>query len=319
MRQMILPTEQAIGLIARHNISDERGHKLVAKGRRLDAGDITRLREHGIDTIAVVRLEADDMDENQAADVVATRIAGAAIRVRPAHHGRADVQATQAGMLMVDEVALQAWHTIAGVTIATRLRHTAVTPGQRVATVKILPFALPAAQVTAGWGVVVSVRPFVRTRVAVLLVGTPASYPRLRELHLVALQRRLQVVTAEVVVEQRVLPAEAELSQALQAVAQQADLVITLSETSIMGHDDVIPQAIERAGGVVTCYGAPVEPGNLLLLAQMGTVPILGAPGCVRSRMRNVVDMVLPRLVADDVPSARDIYALGHGGLLDVE
>lgn len=317
MRQMILPIEQAIGLIARHNISDERGRKLVSKGRRLDAGDITSLREHGIDTIAVVRLEAGDIDENQAANVVATRIAGAATLVRPAHHGRADLQATHAGMLMVDEVALQAWHQITGVTIATRLRHTAVTPGQRVATVKILPFALPATQVEAGSGVVVSVRPFVRTRVAVLLVGTPASYPRLRAQHLAALQRRLQVVTAEVVSEQCVSPDDAELSQALQVAAQHADLVITLSETSIMGHDDVIPQAIERAGGAVICYGAPVEPGNLLLLARMGMVPVLGAPGCVRSRTRNVVDMVLPRLVADDVPTASDVYALGHGGLLD--
>ena len=29
----------------------------------------------------------------------------------------------------------------------------------------------------------------------------------------------------------------------------------------------------------VECFGAPVDPGNLLLLAYRGDVPIVGAPG----------------------------------------
>jgi molybdenum cofactor cytidylyltransferase len=60
----------------------------------------------------------------------------------------------------------------------------------------------------------------------------------------------------------------------------------------------------------------PVEPGNLMLLAYRGNVPIVGAPGCARSKSYNVVDMVLPRLAAGEHLTRLDLIALGHGGLL---
>ena len=44
---------------------------------------------------------------------------------------------------------------------------------------------------------------------------------------------------------------------------------------------------------------------------------MLGAPGCARSKRDNVVDAVLPRLLAGDALSRADIVALGHGGLLE--
>jgi molybdenum cofactor cytidylyltransferase len=63
--------------------------------------------------------------------------------------------------------------------------------------------------------------------------------------------------------------------------------------------------------------GAPVDPGNLLMLAYIEDVPVLGAPGCARSRKVNVVDWVLPRLLVGDRLSREDIVAFGAGGLLE--
>ena len=77
-----------------------------------------------------------------------------------------------------------------------------------------------------------------------------------------------------------------------------------------------MPQGLLLAGGDITCYGAPVEPGNLLLLGQLAGVPVIGAPGCIRGHSRNVVDELLPRIVADFLPTAHDVYALANGGLL---
>ena len=95
-----------------------------------------------------------------------------------------------------------------------------------------------------------------------------------------------------------------------------ADAVIIGGETSIMDAHDITPQGVRQAGGVVEGYGAPAEPGNLLLLAYLGDRPVLGAPGCVRSRHTNVVDLVLPRLLAGERLTRRDLAALGHGALL---
>jgi molybdenum cofactor cytidylyltransferase len=52
------------------------------------------------------------------------------------------------------------------------------------------------------------------------------------------------------------------------------------------------------------------------LIAHRGASAILGAPGCVRSRASNVVDLVLPRLLLGDRLGQRDIAELGLGGLL---
>jgi molybdenum cofactor cytidylyltransferase len=66
----------------------------------------------------------------------------------------------------------------------------------------------------------------------------------------------------------------------------------------------------------VESVGAPVDPGNLLMLAYLNDVPVVGAPGCARSRKTNIVDWILPRLLVGDRLTRRDIIELGHGGLL---
>jgi molybdenum cofactor cytidylyltransferase len=93
-------------------------------------------------------------------------------------------------------------------------------------------------------------------------------------------------------------------------------MIVLAGETAIMDAQDIVPRAVVRAGGHVESVGAPVDPGNLLMLAYINDVPIVGAPGCARSRKVNIVDWILPRLLAGDRLLRRDIVGLGHGGLL---
>jgi molybdenum cofactor cytidylyltransferase len=62
--------------------------------------------------------------------------------------------------------------------------------------------------------------------------------------------------------------------------------------------------------------GMPVDPGNLMMLAQLGEVPVIGVPSCARSPKLNGFDWVLARLMADVPVTAQDIMAMGAGGLL---
>jgi molybdenum cofactor cytidylyltransferase len=59
-----------------------------------------------------------------------------------------------------------------------------------------------------------------------------------------------------------------------------------------------------------------VEPGNLLALAYLPGTPVLCAPGCARGLRRNVMDVVLPRLLLGDRLDRREIAAWGLGGFL---
>jgi molybdenum cofactor cytidylyltransferase len=71
-----------------------------------------------------------------------------------------------------------------------------------------------------------------------------------------------------------------------------------------------------RLGGHIERFLAPVEPGNLLLLAYRDDIPVVSAPGCFRSAKSNVVDLMLPPLLARYHVSGWEIGCLGHGGLL---
>lgn len=318
MQQVTLNVTAAVGLISRHNISDAHGHKIIAKGRVLTQADIALLETNGIQHITVVRLAPDDVDEHTAASLVAQRCIGAHTSAKPPHHGRADIVSTIDGVVVVDVDALTRWHEIDGVTIATRRTYDIVHPGQRIATIKILPFAVPASHLAIESNVpVLSVYPFVRTRIGVMLIGAPATYERLMRSHVASLEHRLTVVHAQVVAITRAVAEIDAVRQAFTSLLPMVDMIITLGETSIMDRDDVMPQALIAAGGRITCYGAPVEPGNLLLLGMIDTVPVMGAPGCIRGSATNVVDLVLPRLVAGIDVDAHDVYALAHGGLLE--
>jgi len=120
------------------------------------------------------------------------------------------------------------------------------------------------------------------------------------------------------VAEERTVPHEtAQLADALtEALRGKPDLVLVSGASAIVDRRDVIPAAIERAGGQVDHFGMPVDPGNLLLLGTLQSTPVIGLPGCARAPARNGLDMVLERFAADlDVDSAA-VVALGAGGLL---
>jgi molybdenum cofactor cytidylyltransferase len=125
---------------------------------------------------------------------------------------------------------------------------------------------------------------------------------------------RLQALGSSLVGETRCAHDVDAIAQAIATV--DADLLLVVGASAIVDRRDVIPAAIEQAGGTIERYGMPVDPGNLLLLARRGTTPIVGLPGCARSPALNGIDLVLRRLAAC-LPLDRSVIArMGVGGLL---
>jgi molybdopterin biosynthesis enzyme len=334
--------EAAEGKILGHNIAGADGRRALRKGRPLTAADVATLQQLGRQVVYVAELEPGDVEENTAAWRVAQAVSGKGIRLSGPSTGRVNLLATQLGMLRVDATRLIQLNACEGITLATLLTHTAVglsasgkssplTGRKMVGTVKILPFAVPEQTIEAAEalatqnGPLLWIDPLPKRKVALILSGSPTAERRIRHGFIPPLRERLEALDAELCAVEFVPledeRGEGELAEALQQQTTAGmELVILAGETAIMDRYDITPRAIERAGGEVVCFGAPVDPGNLLLLAYQGAVPVLGAPGCVRSPKANIVDWVLPRLLVGDRLSHADIFSLGHGGLLeDVE
>ena len=76
------------------------------------------------------------------------------------------------------------------------------------------------------------------------------------------------------------------------------------------------PAGIVAAGGAVSHFGMPVDPGNLLLLGSLHGEPVVGLPSCARSPKVNGFDFVLQRLFAGLAVTGKDVMRMGVGGLL---
>ena len=196
-----------------------------------------------------------------------------------------------------------------------------------VGTLKIIPYGLSKnivdqAENEAIENPIIFLTPVKVKRIGLILSGSPSVKARVVSSFQTSLSTRLVRLGTDF---EKVdyVPLEDEsgekhLAKVIQEhVAEGMEIIILAGETAIMDRFDIAPRAVERAGGEVTCLGAPVDPGNLLMLAYLGQVAIVGAPGCVRSPKTNIIDMILPRLLAGDRLTRADIVALGHGGLLE--
>ena len=327
MEFVAVPLEDAEGHLLGHNIAGETGRRRFRKGRALTREDIDGLRALGRRSVYVAIFAPDDIAEDQAALRIAERLQRAKIRLSRPSTGRVNFYAEAPGLLRVDGSRLLALNQLDGITLATLPADTPIQPGRMVATLKIIPYALPGGTVQdaerlAGEADILSLTPFREKRVGLVLSGSPAARGRITAGFESALIPRLTALQGRLT-SQDFIPLENPDDEALLAETirrrcdEGLDLLILAGETAIMDRFDITPRAIERAGGQVECFGAPVDPGNLLLLAYRGEIPILGAPGCARSPKSNIVDWVLPRLLAGDRLSAGQIAAFGLGGLLE--
>jgi hypothetical protein len=321
--------DQAEGKILAHHIARPGGGQAFRKGKPLKAEDITALRALGRQQVYVAELEAGDIDEDSAAVRIAAAVSGRDLAATRPHAGRVNLQANCLGILRVAAEALYRVNELEGVTIATLTTYTVARPRQTVATVKIIPYAIAESLVQAAERLGREREPILELlslqarQVHLILTGAPENQPRVRATFEAPLRARIAGLGSElssvdfISIDEADL-GEAGLMKALQkAAVSGAGLIVLAGETAIMDRRDRAPRAVERLGGVVTCYGAPVDPGNLLMLAYLDEVPVLGAPGCARSLKPNVIDWILPRLLAGERLSRKDIISFGHGGLLE--
>jgi molybdenum cofactor cytidylyltransferase len=317
-----LPIEQARGGIAVHSI---RKDKLVLrKGTVIGDAEIAALRAAGVADIVVAKLEPGDVGEDEAAQALANAAKGENVRADKAFTGRANLFAETAGVLVVDGKAVGDLNLVdEAITFATLPAFSPVAEGQMIATAKIIPFAVGsashAAAVAAAMaaGGLVRVAPYRVKKIGVISTRLPGLAEKVIEKTLKVTRERLAPAGASIVAETRIGHDALKLAQSIRAQLDTgAELVLVFGASAIADRRDVIPAAIETAGGRIEHFGMPVDPGNLMLIGEVDGRPVLGAPGCARSPKENGFDWVLARMLAGLPVTRAEIAGMGVGGLL---
>lgn len=323
MRVAKVPLKEALGHILLHNQVGPDGRKVIKKGQRLAETDLAVLQELGQKHVYVAILAGDDVDENEAARRLGQAIAGEGLETSNATTGRVNLMAAITGLFKVEVEKLLALNELDGITLATIPTNTVVQPKTPVGTIKIIPYGIHRARletaetVAAAKAKWVEVKPFTIRQAVLITTGSEAAREKVVGGFTPALRNRLANFNIPILEGPYVPEDEGKISEALDwALNSGAEMILIAGETSIVDVDDITPQAIKAVGGEIIHYGMPVEPGNLMLLAYQGATPIVGVPGCAKSKSHNVVDIVLPRLATGERLTRHDLIELGHGGYL---
>jgi len=322
MKAQTVDIKESAGRILCCTIFRPGGKKLLAKGHLLSEEDVRLLETEGMGQVWVTELEQGEVGEDDAVMAVASEMGCGAVEIRLAAGGRANLLATENCCVLVDDELLKQINFPASVVIATSLNYSYAVAGQRIATVKSAPFAVAEAQLEAVLmilrerGPILQARP-IRNPAVGVLYSDPLNGERARQLFENIMRQRLERFGAAANFVLASLEDEASVGRSLQhLVRTKPTVVLVASTTAPAGPEDVVGRALAHIGCHMERFLAPVEPGNLLLLAYKDDVPIISAPGCFRSAKPNVVDMILPPMLARYRVTGWEIACLGHGGLL---
>ncbi len=266
--------------------------------------------------------EAGDLDEDAAAERLAAALRVTNVDARPAATGRVNLHALSAGVFTVDKALIDAINAVdPAITLATLADHATVEAGRMVATVKIIPFAVAGALVARAASLAAgrdafAVHPFAPRRVGLVQTMLPNVKGQVLDKTARITEARLARSGSRTVRELRTPHDAAPVAAAIRELLPDSDMIVLFGASAMCDPQDVVPAAIRAAGGTVSRAGMPVDPGNLLVLGEVGGKPVIGAPGCARSPKENGFDWVLDRLMAGLDVSAEEITGMGVGGLL---
>ena len=318
------PLDDALGGVLAHSI--RAGKAMLKKGRVLNAEDIAALRAAGRASVVAARFEPDDVPEDSAAARVAAACVGENVTASAAFTGRCNLFTEVAGIVIADAARIDRLNLVdESVTIATIPTYTPVAVREMLATIKIIPFSAPkgaveeCARIAAEGGPLIRIAKFRPLAAGMVLTATPGMKPSIIDKTIEVTRARVEALGGTLA-EDRVIRtghAETEVAPAIRTLlAKGCEIVLVSGASAIVDRRDVIPAAIVAAGGAIDHFGMPVDPGNLMLVAHHGAVPVLGLPGCARSPKLNGIDWILERLYAGVPVTRADVMRMGTGGLL---
>ena len=322
MKAQTVDVKTSTGRILCCTIFRPGGRKLLAKGHVLSEEDVRLLETEGLGQVWVTELEDGEVGEDDAVSQAAAEMGCGCLEIRLAAGGRANLFATEDCCVLVDDELLKQINCISSVVIATSVNFSFARAGQRIATVKSAPFAVAQSQLEAiinvlrERGPILQARPIRNPSVAVLY-SDPLHGDRARQLFDSIMRQRLEHFAVAPAFMLASTEDEDAVARSLQHLLRaKPTVVLVASTTAPAGPEDVVGRAMTRIGCHIERFLAPVEPGNLFLLGYRDEIPVVSAPGCFRSAKPNVVDLVLPPMLARYRVSGWEVACLGHGGLL---
>lgn len=319
-----IKTEDAVGQVLCHDMTqiipgvtkDAR----FRKGHVVTAEDIPVLLSMGKDYLYIWEKQEGMLHENEGARILCDLCKNEHMSESPVKEGKIELSATCDGLFSIDVERLDAINSLGEIMIAARSNHLPVKAGDKLAGTRVIPLVISEEKMNeakriAGDKPLLFLLPYQKKRCGIVTTGNEVFYGRIKDAFSPVVAAKLEEYGGEVMGVTLCGDDPAGITAAIEAfLADGADLVVCTGGMSV-DPDDRTPAAIKATGARIVSYGAPVLPGAMFLLSYLDGKPIMGLPGCVMYARRTIFDLVLPRVMADDPVTAKDLARLGNGGL----
>ncbi len=321
----LVKTTDAVGQMLCHDITqiikDVKKDAVFRKGHIITEEDVPVLLSVGKDHIYIWENDETMMHENDAAEVLCRICRGENIARGQVKEGKIELSAECDGVLKIDKDKLYAVNSFGQMMIASRHGNFAVKKGDKIAGTRVIPLIIEKekmeqVEALVGPEPIFKVVPFVPKKAGIVTTGNEVFYGRIQDTFTPVVQAKLEEFGAEVIAHEYSNDNNENIEAAIRRMLEQGcDMVVCTGGMSV-DPDDKTPLAIRNVCGEVVTYGAPVLPGAMFLLAYYGEdrIPVMGLPGCVMYAKRTIFDLVLPRVMTDEILAKEDFDRLGEGG-----
>lgn len=322
----LMKTEDAVGQILCHDITqiikDVTKDAVFRKGHIIREEDIPVLLSVGKDHIYIWENDESMMHENDAAEVLCRMCKGENMARCGVKEGKIELTAECDGVLRINRDKLRAVNSFGQMMIASRHGDFPVKAGDKLAGTRIIPLVIEKEKMEQVEALcegepIMKVVPYKSHKAGIVTTGNEVFYGRIKDTFTPVVQAKLEEFGAEVIAHKYSDDQNEHIEAAIREMLDAGcDLIVCTGGMSV-DPDDKTPLAIRNVCGSVVTYGAPVLPGAMFLLAYYGEnrIPVMGLPGCVMYAKRTIFDLVLPRVMTDEILGKEDFDRLGEGGL----
>jgi len=318
-----VPVEKAVGMVLCHDMTrivpGETKGPAFRKGHVIAEEDVPTLLEIGKEHVYVLNMEKGRIHENEAAERIAKAAAGPGITLSAVCEGRINLEAAS-GLLDVNVEALDRINSIEEVVLATMHTGQQITEPHAVAGTRVVPLVVDERKVEevecicSEYDYVVGIKPFRHFDVGLVTTGSEVYHGRIKDKFGPVIRKKFSKL-GSTVMDQRLSSDDPSMTRdaILAFIAEGAEMVVVTGGMSV-DPDDQTPTAIRATGADIITYGSPTFPGVMFMIADLDGIPVLGLPGCVMYYRASIFDLVVPRLLAGEKVTRKDIVSLGHGG-----
>ena len=272
-------TESSLGGILSSSIEVYKDKKKlkISKGTVIDKNLVDLFLLNNIKQLICAKLDNDEVEENTAVFMISKQIIASKksfIKIQNPKNGRCNLVSNVDGMIVFQPNQLFSINSITeDIGIASLKPFSKVTKNQIIASIKAIPFGIKKKHLQNIINIsqnCFKILPFQKKNIHLIQTTNKNTREKILEKTFEVTKERLSSCGIDQIIQKKCSHEIKSICLELnESINENADIILIFGTSAICDINDIIPKSIKEIKGKILRLGMPVEPGNLILLADI--------------------------------------------------